>query len=103
MVVKFLVFLGLILITASAPITKTANVKINSRSIVDVFYRTFYPDYKFLKEDYSPKFYDYNNYNRFNYKPYNYDMTYEYIPYDYDYPARVYERIPYKYEYYRPF
>ncbi|RNA21510.1 hypothetical protein BpHYR1_025854 [Brachionus plicatilis] len=67
---------------------------VHSRSILDVYYRTFYPDYKFMKDDYIPKYYDYNPYHGYNYKPYSYGFTYEYIPYKYDYPSKTYDQKP---------
>ena len=95
------VFFSLILQSTSDEINSFNGRKlIGSRSILDVYYRTFYPDYKFLREDYMPKYHDYNPYHGYNYRPFSYGFTYEYIPNKYDYPSKVNDKnfhSPYPY------
>lgn len=89
----FTVFFSLILQSISDEINDLKSGKsTGSRSILDVYYRTFYPDYNFVREDYMPKYHDYNPYHGYNYKPISYGFTYEYIPYKYDYPSKVHHR-----------
>lgn len=99
----FLVCFSFILQSITEETNKPNDGKLlQSRSILDVYYRTFYPDYKFMKEDYMPKYYDYNPYHGYNYKPYSYGLTYEYIPYKYDYASKTYEKRPHSSDY-RPY
>jgi hypothetical protein len=104
MIIKLFTILALASSLMSAPLMEAKkDQKTSQRSMMSFYYRTFYPDYKFFKDDYSPKYEGFNYYNSYNYdyKPYTYGLNYEYVPFAYEYFPYIYDRKPYINNYYK--